>query len=172
MGIGEQLRHVASGRRGRLALALVALSAVMACGGAMAVGEGGSTSSAGPGRLTDEMSARVQAAINAADEAGVELVVTSGWRSPEYQQELLDEAIAEYGSREEATHWVLPPEDSAHVQGTAVDVGPKAGMAWLDQHGAEFGLCRRYDNEPWHFEPLTEPGGSCPPREPHAVAHH
>lgn len=163
---GEQLRQLASGRRGRLGLALVALSAVMACGGAMAVGEG--TSSSGPGRLTDEMSSRVQAAINAAEEDGVELVVTSGWRSAEYQQELLDEAIEEYGSREEATHWVLPPEDSNHVNGTAVDVGPREGMAWLDEHGWEFGLCRRYDNEPWHFEPLTEPGGDCPPREPHA----
>ena len=25
-------------------------------------------------------------------------------------------------------------------------------MAWLSRHGAEYGLCRIYRNEPWHYE--------------------
>lgn len=124
---------------------------------------------ADPGRLTHEMSARVGAALAA---AGVPLEVTSGWRSPAYQQGLLDQAIERYGSRAAATRWVLPPEDSAHVRGLAVDVGPEDGMAWLEANGAAYGLCRRYDNEPWHFEPLIDPGGTCPPLEPYAKATH
>lgn len=31
------------------------------------------------------------------------------------------------------------------------------------QHGADYGLCQVYENEIWHFELLTEPGGTCPP---------
>lgn len=44
------------------------------------------------------------------------------------------------------------PTTSAHVSGDAVDVGPSDAAAWLTRHGARYGLCRTYDNEPWHFE--------------------
>ena len=64
---------------------------------------------------------------------------------------------------------MLPPARSAHVRGQAVDVGPKAGAAWLEEHGVRFGLCRRYDNEYWHFELLAAAKGSaCPRRQAHA----
>ena len=92
-----------------------------------------------------------QAATDAAGD-GVEFVVDSGWRSPEYQQRLLQEAVAEYGSEEEAARWVATPETSAHVSGDAVDVGPFEATAWLSQHGAEYGLCQIYGNEAWHYE--------------------
>jgi D-alanyl-D-alanine carboxypeptidase len=63
---------------------------------------------------------------------------------------------------------VLPPEESEHVTGRAVDVGPEAGIAWLREHGVRFGLCQRYANEPWHFERLAGAKGSaCPPMEAH-----
>ncbi|NHC15915.1 M15 family metallopeptidase [Motilibacter deserti] len=127
-------------------------------------------SSGDEGSLDPELTRRVDAALAAAHADGVRLEVTSGRRSAEHQQRLLDEAIEKYGSRSAATQWVLPPEDSAHVRGEAVDVGPAEGMAWLQEHGAAYGLCRRYANEPWHFEPLVEPGGRCPAFEPHAVA--
>jgi hypothetical protein len=100
-----------------------------------------------------------QAAPDAADD-GVELVVDSGWRSPEYQQQLLREAISKYGSETEAARWVATPRTSAHVSGDAVDIGPPAAAAWLAEHGAEYGLCRIYANEPWHYE--LRPQG-CPP---------
>jgi zinc D-Ala-D-Ala carboxypeptidase len=92
-----------------------------------------------------------QAASDAADD-GIELVVDSGWRSPEYQQQLLDEAVSKYGSVEEAARWVATPNTSAHVSGEAVDIGPSAATAWLSEHGAAYGLCQIYANEPWHFE--------------------
>jgi zinc D-Ala-D-Ala carboxypeptidase len=92
-----------------------------------------------------------QAAVDAADD-GVALFVDSGWRSPEHQQQLLDEAVAKHGSVEEAARWVATPDTSAHVSGDAVDIGPSAATAWLSEHGAEYGLCQIYGNEPWHYE--------------------
>src|SRR5688572_18817682 len=104
-----------------------------------------------------------QAATDAADD-GVELFVDSGWRSPEYQEHLLREAVSKYGSVEEAARWVAAPDTSAHVSGDAVDIGPSDATAWLSEHGAEYGMCRIYSNEPWHFELRSEAiDQGCPP---------
>jgi zinc D-Ala-D-Ala carboxypeptidase len=92
-----------------------------------------------------------QAATDAAGD-GVGFTVNSGWRSPEDQDQLLQEAVAEYGSVEEAARWVATPETSPHVSGDAVDIGPSNAIAWLSAHGAEYGLCQIYGNEPWHYE--------------------
>jgi zinc D-Ala-D-Ala carboxypeptidase len=92
-----------------------------------------------------------QAATDAADD-GVEVVVDSGWRSPAYQAQLFREAVSKYGSEQEAARWVATPNTSAHVSGDAVDIGPSAAAAWLSEHGAEYGLCQIYGNEPWHYE--------------------
>ena len=99
----------------------------------------------------DLLAALRQAAADAADD-GVELYVESGWRSPEYQEQLLREAVSEYGSEAEAARWVATAETSAHVSGDAVDIGPSDATAWLSEHGAEYGLCQIYRNEPWHYE--------------------
>ncbi len=99
----------------------------------------------------DLLGALRRAATHAADD-GVELFVESGWRSPEYQQRLLHEAVSKYGSEAEAARWVATPDTSAHVSGDAVDIGPSEGAAWLSEHGAEHGLCQIYGNEPWHYE--------------------
>jgi D-alanyl-D-alanine carboxypeptidase len=94
---------------------------------------------------------------------GVEFVVDSGWRSPEYQERLLQGAISEYGSAAEAARWVASPDTSAHVSGDAVDLGRDAA-AWLSEHGAAYGLCRIYDNESWHYELRPEAvDHGCPP---------
>lgn len=54
------------------------------------------------------------------------------------------------------------------MKGQAIDVGPASGASWLEGNGVRLGLCRRYDNEPWHFERLAAAkGSSCPPREAH-----
>ena len=92
-----------------------------------------------------------RAATDAADD-GVEFVVDSGWRSPAYQEQLLREAVSKYGSAEEAARWVATPNTSAHVSGDAVDVGPANAAAWVSAHGAAYGLCQIYGNEPWHYE--------------------
>jgi zinc D-Ala-D-Ala carboxypeptidase len=92
-----------------------------------------------------------QAATDAADD-GVEFFVESGWRSPEYQNQLLREAVSEYGSEEEAARWVATADTSPHVSGDAVDIGHSDATAWLSEHGAGYGLCQIYSNEPWHYE--------------------
>jgi hypothetical protein len=99
----------------------------------------------------DLLQALREAATDAAD-GGVKFFVQSGWRSPEYQNQLLREAVSEYGSEEEAARWVATVETSAHVSGDAVDIEHSDATAWLSEHGAEYGLCQVYRNEPWHYE--------------------
>jgi zinc D-Ala-D-Ala carboxypeptidase len=112
---------------------------------------------------SDLLGALRQAATDAADD-GVEFFVDSGWRSPEYQEQLLREAVSEYGSEAEAARWVATPNKSAHVSGDAVDIGPSDAAAWLSEHGAEYGLCQIYGNEPWHYELRPEAiAQGCPP---------
>jgi D-alanyl-D-alanine carboxypeptidase len=83
---------------------------------------------------------------------GVKLSVHSAWRSPEYQNQLLREAVSEYGSEEEAARWVATADTSHHMSGDAIDIGPVDATAWLSERGAEYRLCQIYGNEPWHYE--------------------
>ncbi|TPQ21260.1 M15 family metallopeptidase [Streptomyces sporangiiformans] len=99
----------------------------------------------------DFLKALHQAATAAADD-GVEFYVNSGWRSPEYQNQLVREAVSKYGSEEEAARWVATAATSPHVSGDAVDIGHSDATAWLSEHSAEYGLCQIYRNEPWHYE--------------------
>jgi len=107
---------------------------------------------AGIARLQPGLLDALRRAATDAAEQGVEVRVNSGWRSAEYQQQLLREAVVQYGSEAEAARWVATPATSAHVAGEAVDIGPYAAADWMIAHGAAYGLCRTYDNEAWHFE--------------------
>ncbi len=105
-----------------------------------------------------------EASTDAADD-GVKFYVNSGWRSAEYQNQLLREAVSKYGSEKEAARWVATPDTSPHVSGDAVDLGPSDATAWLSKHGAEYGLCQIYSNEPWHYELRPDAiDDGCPPR--------
>ena len=116
----------------------------------------------GVARLDPALLGALRRAAADAGSAGVGFVVDSGWRSPAYQEHLLQQAIAKYGSRQEAARWVATPVRSAHVSGDAVDLG-RSGAAWLAEHGAVYGLCEVYANEPWHFELRPEAGArGCP----------
>jgi len=172
------LRHVPHPRRrrrGRAAVLVVAAATVGVLGAVVldavrAVPENDRASAVPTGATTTpatgldpELERRFEDARTAAAADGVELTLTSGWRTPAEQQELVDAALRRYGSAEEAHRWVLPPETSEHVAGLAIDVGPTDGALWLEQHGADLGLCRTYANELWHFEAVIEPGGTCPP---------
>src|SRR5687767_4721884 len=111
----------------------------------------------------DLLGALRRASFDAADD-GVELFIDSGWRSAEYQNQLFREAVSEYGSEEEAARWVATAETSAHVSGDAVDIGPDDATRWLSEHGAAYGLCQIYSNEPWHYELRPEAvDHGCPP---------
>ncbi|MFF3066169.1 M15 family metallopeptidase [Oerskovia sp. NPDC057915] len=119
--------------------------------------------------LDEDLRAALQAAAQDAQAAGVDFWVTSGWRSTNYQQSLLDRAVDRYGSLAEARKFVSTPETSEHVQGRAVDIGPTDGADWTIRKGARYGLCQTYANEMWHFELATTPGGTCPQPLPDAA---
>ncbi len=109
----------------------------------------------------------VQQAARAAAEEGVgDFWLTSGWRTEEYQQALLNDAVKQHGTLRVALRWVKTPETSEHVHGAAADVGPASAAAWMTRNSERFGLCRTYANEAWHYE-LRE-GDACP--EPKADA--
>jgi zinc D-Ala-D-Ala carboxypeptidase len=116
------------------------------------------------GKLDPDLLDALGRAATDAEADGVGLLVNSGWRSPAYQRQLWREAVVEHGSQEAAARWVAAPETSAHVSGDAVDIGPSGATAWLAEHGAAYGLCRIYRNEPWHYElrPAAVEDG-CPP---------
>ena len=103
-------------------------------------------------RLDPDLLAALRKAASAAADDAIEFRVNSGWRSEEHQEHLLQKAIAEYGSLDEASRWVATPQTSPHVSGDAVDIGGDGSAAWLSAHGSGYGLCQIYDNEPWHFE--------------------
>ncbi|MBB5954293.1 hypothetical protein FHS29_000863 [Saccharothrix tamanrassetensis] len=106
----------------------------------------------GVANLDPDLLRALRAAATEAADDGIEFYVNSGWRSPEYQDRLLHKAISEHGSAEEAARWVATANTSAHVAGNAVDIGRSDAKAWLSQHGAKYGLCQIYRNEPWHYE--------------------
>ncbi len=107
------------------------------------------------------------AAQTQAGNEGVDLVLSSGSRSWAKQEELHAKAVARHGSELAASQWVLPPQYSMHVRGEALDIG--TGAAWLETNGYKWGICRRYVNEPWHFEMTVSPGTACPALVPNAA---
>ncbi|WP_053204170.1 M15 family metallopeptidase [Jiangella muralis] len=113
--------------------------------------------------LDPDLLAALRDATHDAAEDGITIQLNSGWRDPDYQNRLLDQAIDEHGSREEALRWVSTPDESAHVTGDAVDVGPTDAAYWMSRYGSDYGLCQTYANEIWHYELTVEPGDSCPP---------
>jgi hypothetical protein len=118
----------------------------------------------GVANLDPALLAALRRAATDAAHDGVEFFVDSGWRSPEYQEHLLQQAILRYGSEQEAARWVATPNTSAHVSGEAVDIGRADATAWLSEHGAAYGLCQIYGNEPWHYERRPEAvSDGCPP---------
>jgi hypothetical protein len=76
-------------------------------------------------------------------EAGLSLLVTSGYRSDAEQARL-------FAAHPDPT-WVAPPGASLHRYGTELDLGPPAAYGWLAANADRFGFVRRYAWEPWHF---------------------
>ncbi|MEU8224229.1 M15 family metallopeptidase [Kribbella sp. NPDC048915] len=122
---------------------------------------------AGVANLDPALLEAVRRAATDAGRDGITFYVNSGWRTAAYQQSLLREAVAKYGSEKEAARWVATPEKSPHVAGQAVDIGRTDATRWLARNGSRYGLCQIYDNEPWHYEFRPEAiSGGCAPRYP------
>lgn len=82
------------------------------------------------------------------------VTINSGYRSPERQAQLWQEALAKYGSPEAARKWVAPPGRSQHNHGSAADLGfasPEVEQ-WVHANAPRYGLNFRMGHEPWHIE--------------------
>ncbi len=119
--------------------------------------------------LDPQLLAAVRSAARSAKDDGVDVEVTSGWRTKGFQQRLFDDGVRTYGSAEAAEQFVASPEESRHVYGAAVDVAPVDADTWLIRNGSRFGLCQIYANEIWHFELAADKNGACPALRPNAA---
>lgn len=125
-----------------------------------------------PSVVDKQLMNRFKAAQAAAKSDGQVLYIASGFRSLSRQKTLFAQAIKKYGSAAEASKWVTPPLVSHHPWGVAIDVNypdEPVGAGWLEVNGSKFGLCRVFDNEWWHFEPVIAPGWKCPALVPDAT---
>jgi hypothetical protein len=85
-------------------------------------------------------------------EAGLQLLVTSGYRSDAEQARL-------FAAHPDPT-WVAPPGTSLHRYGTELDLGPPPAYGWLEANAHRFGFRKRYAWEPWHFGYTLNPGSA------------
>lgn len=75
---------------------------------------------------------------------GMPAGVTSAHRPEDEQQDLYDKWRSGNGN------FALPPGESNHVKGIALDL-PVAARAWVKEHGRKYGWTP-VTNEPWHFD--------------------
>jgi D-alanyl-D-alanine carboxypeptidase len=125
-----------------------------------------------PKKVDYQLMFRFKAAQAAAKKEGQVLYIASGFRTLARQKVLFAQAVKKYGSEKEASKWVAPPMISHHPWGTALDINypnEPVGAGWLEVHGWKFGLCRVFENEWWHFEPVIAPGWKCPALVPDAT---
>lgn len=80
----------------------------------------------------------------AASQAGITLVVSSGFRSDAEQAAL-------FAAHPDPT-WVAPPGHSLHRCATELDLGPESAYGWLAANAGRFGFVQRYSWEAWHYE--------------------
>ena len=88
-----------------------------------------------------------------ANRDGVDLVVTSGFRSDAEQAILF--------ARHPDPRWVARAGESRHRDATELDISMGGGPAWswLAANAGRFGFLQRYRWEPWHFGYLPGCGG-------------
>ena len=125
-----------------------------------------------PKALDKQVMYRFKAAQAAAAKDGQKIYIVSGFRSLSRQKTLFAQAVKKYGTAAEASKWVAPPFVSHHPWGIAIDVNypnEPVGAGWLEINGSKFGLCRVFENEWWHFEPVIAPGWKCPALVPDAT---
>ncbi|SDO87509.1 D-alanyl-D-alanine carboxypeptidase [Desulforhopalus singaporensis] len=104
--------------------------------------------------------------LDAAARQGVQLEISSGYRSAGYQKKIFLRMFAKGRSFEDAIRFVAPPGYSEHMLGTAVDFSPSnwrfaktRDYQWLKDHAAAFGFLESYPQygvpgfpwEAWHW---------------------
>jgi len=122
-------------------------------------------------RLTPDTAARWQRMVEAASGDSVRLLIVSGFRSFEYQAQLIRNKLEAGQTIEEILEVNAAPGYSQHHTGGCVDIATPGSRPlteefensdafdWLNRNGAEFGFSMSYprDNrfgiiyEPWHW---------------------
>jgi Transglycosylase SLT domain/D-alanyl-D-alanine carboxypeptidase len=97
----------------------------------------------GKGMRPDVAAAFDRMADAARREAGLQLSITSAFRSDAEQARLF--------AANPNPKWVAPPGTSLHRYGTELDLGPTAAYGWLEANARRFGFIQRYEWESWHF---------------------
>jgi D-alanyl-D-alanine carboxypeptidase len=122
-------------------------------------------------RLTPAAAANWQQMVEAASGDGIRLLIVSGYRSYEYQAELIRQKIRAGQAIEEILKVSAAPGYSQHHTGLAVDIATPGSrplteefetseaFKWLTEHAAESGFTMTYPRnndhgfifEPWHW---------------------
>jgi D-alanyl-D-alanine carboxypeptidase len=122
-------------------------------------------------RLTPTAASSWQRMLSTARQDGITLLIVSGFRSFDYQAELIRKKLASGQAIDDILKVNAAPGYSQHHTGEAVDIATpgsrpltdefedSAAFAWLIEHGDEFGFSMTYprDNpwgfvfEPWHW---------------------
>lgn len=133
---------------------------------------------AGAPMLREEAAEATQAMFEAAQQDGINLTVISAYRSYDYQTELYDNYVRQYGTMN-TNEMSARPGFSEHQTGLALDVDTPGGQhtlkqsfgetpagQWLVERAHEFGFVIRYPEdeheytgfsyEPWHLRYFGE----------------
>lgn len=103
------------------------------------------------------------------------LQVYSGYRSPELQKRLWEQAAAKYPDESVRRKWVAPPGRSKHnsgqaadlkFQGTRIDKAPPHVAAWIREHAPKYGLAVPMSWEPWQVETANARAATAAPKSP------
>jgi hypothetical protein len=122
---------------------------------------GGATRPDAISGLDPNMQQAVWNMLQAAQNDGLNLRITSAYRSPELQAQLWENALAKYGDPEIADNWVARPGASMHNKGMAVDFAGPGGLLrdanspeaqWIRANAERFGLAVPMEWEPWQVE--------------------
>ena len=130
-------------------------------------------------RLTPDTAARWQQMVEAASGGGVRLLIVSGFRSFEYQAQLIRNKLEAGQSIEEILEVNAAPGFSQHHTGASVDIATPGSrplteefeesdaFAWLGKNAADFGFSMTFPRgnpfgiiyEPWHWAVDTGESG-------------
>ncbi|WP_051353310.1 D-alanyl-D-alanine carboxypeptidase family protein [Thalassobacillus devorans] len=124
-------------------------------------------------QLQPKAATALESMFKAAENDGVQLYAASGYRSYEYQKNLFQFWVSQYGE-EQASRVSAKPGESEHQTGLTMDVtnkdvnfklkqsfGDTEAGQWIEKHAAKYGFIIRYPDgkepitgyayEPWHL---------------------
>ena len=96
-------------------------------------------------KLDSSVAGNVKRMIADAKKDGINLQISSAYRSHEEQKVLYQKYLNGTGNL------AAKPGTSNHESGDALDLGPPSAFAWLKQNAGQFGFKNKIASEPWHW---------------------